>query len=141
MSSTVPELISEPVEVMEVTPATETAKKINILDTKLAIRPFKTSPDGLEAFVQACHRKKTGGSTPEMFGIHFKRVVNNKLVNPPQLDHLSFLKYYEIVLKCKQERSVSTGILYVMRAGILLSTLYTPSNIFFCRPLAQLEVK
>ena len=51
MSSTVPELISEPVELMEVTPATETAKKINILDTKLAIRPFKTSPDGLEAFV------------------------------------------------------------------------------------------
>ena len=108
MSSTAPQLNSEPVELMEVTPSTKTQKKINILDTKLAIRPFKTSPDGLEAFVQACQRKKTGGSTPEMFGIHFKRVVNNKLLNPPQLDHLSFLKFYEIVLKCKQERSVST---------------------------------
>ena len=83
MSSTAPELNSEPVELMEVTPGTETQKKINILDTKLAIRPFKTSLDGLEAFVHACHRKKTGGSTPEMFDIHFKRVVNNKLLNPP----------------------------------------------------------
>ena len=108
MASTVPQVTSEPVELMQVAPTTESQKKVNILDTKLAIRPFKTSSDGLEAFVQACHRKKTGGSTPEMFGIHFKRVVNNKLLNPPQLDHLSFLKFYEIVLKCKQERLVST---------------------------------
>jgi len=102
------DLSSELVEVMEVPTTAEMKKKISILDTKLAIRPFKTSPEGLEAFVQACHRKKTGGSTPEMFGIHFKRVVNNKALNPPQIDHLFFLKYYEIVLKCKQERSVST---------------------------------
>ena len=102
------DLSSEVVEVMEVPTTAEMKKKISILDTKLAIRPFKTSPEGLEAFVQACHRKKTGGSTPEMFGIHFKRVVNNKALNPPQIDHLFFLKYYEIVLKCKQERSVST---------------------------------
>ena len=102
------EVASEQVEVMEVATTSDMKKKINILDTKLAIRPFKSCPEGLEAFVQACHRKKTGGSTPEMFGIHFKRVVNNKALNPPQIDHLFFLKYYEIVLKCKQERSVST---------------------------------
>ena len=66
MASTAPQLNSEPVELMEGTPTTKSQKKINILDTKLAIRPFKTSPDGLEAFVQACHRKKTGESTPEI---------------------------------------------------------------------------
>ena len=93
---------------MQVALTIESQKKVNILDIKLAIRPFKTSPDGLEAFVQACPRKKTGGSTPEMFGIHFKRVVNNKSLNPPQIDHLFFLKFYDILLKCKQERSVST---------------------------------
>ena len=89
-------------------PNVDIKKPISILDTKLAIRPFKMCPDGLEAFVQACHHKKTGGSTPEMFGIHFKRVVNNKTLNPPKLDQLSFLKYYEITIKCKQERMVST---------------------------------
>jgi hypothetical protein len=47
-------------------------KKITILDTRMAIRPFKQCPEGLDAFVMACNRKKTGGSTPEMFGIHFK---------------------------------------------------------------------
>ena len=106
MASTVPQVTSEPVELMQVAPTTESQKKVNILDIKLAIRPFKTSPDGLEAFVQACHRNQMGGSTSEMFGIHFKRVVNHKLlniINPPQIDHLSFLKFYEIVLKCKQE--------------------------------------
>ena len=60
-------------------------KKITILDTRMAIRPFKQYPEGLDAFVMACNRKKTGGSTPEMFGIHFKRGV-----------------------KCKQERVGST---------------------------------
>ena len=82
-------------------------KKITILDTRMAIRPFKQCPEGLDAFVMACNRKKTGGSTPEMFGIHFKRVVNSKTLDPPQLDHLHFIKYYDIVLKCKQERLVS----------------------------------
>ena len=61
------QLASEQVEIMEVAPTGEMKKKINILDMKLAIRPLKTCPDGLEAFVQACHRKKTGESTPEMF--------------------------------------------------------------------------
>ena len=73
----------------------------------MAIRPCKQCPDGVDAFVMACHRKKTGGSTPEMFGIHFKRVVNNKTADPPQVDHRQFLKYYDIVLKCKQECIVS----------------------------------
>ena len=50
-------------------------KKISILDTRMAIRPFKECADGLEAFVMACNRKKTGGRTPEIFGIHCKRVV------------------------------------------------------------------
>ena len=36
----------------------------------------KKCPDGLEAFVQACKRKKNGDSTPEMVRIFFKRVVN-----------------------------------------------------------------
>ena len=83
-------------------------KAVSILDTRMAIRPFKMCADGLEAFVQACNRKKTGGSTPEMFGIHFKRVVQNKTLDPPQVDHLNFIKFYDITLKCKQERSVST---------------------------------
>ena len=83
-------------------------KAVSILDTRMAIRPFKMCADGLEAFVKACNRKKTGGSTPEMFGIHFKRVVQNKNLDPPQLDHLNFIKFYDISLKCKQERSVST---------------------------------
>ena len=64
--------------------------------------------DGQEAFVQVCHHKKTGGSTPMMFGIHFKLVMNNKTLNPLQIDHLSFLKCYEIMIKCKEECSVST---------------------------------
>ena len=44
-------------DIMEVAPTGDVKKRINILDTKLAIRPFKISmcPDGLEAFVQACH--------------------------------------------------------------------------------------
>ena len=83
-------------------------KAVSILDTRMAIRPFKMCADGLEAFVQACNRKKTGGSTPEMFGIHFKRVVQNKTLDPPQVDHLNFIKFYDITLKCKQELSVST---------------------------------
>ena len=82
-------------------------KKLTILDTRMAIRSFKQSPEGLDAFVMACNHEKTGGSTPEMFGIHFKRVVNSKTLDPPQLDHLHFIKYYDIVLKCKQERLVS----------------------------------
>ena len=68
------------VDIEEVGPTVK--KPISIIDTKLAIRPFKMCPDGLEAFAQACHHKKTGGSTPEIFGIHFKRVVNNKTLNP-----------------------------------------------------------
>ena len=47
-------------------------------------------PEGLTAFVQAWNHKKTGGSTPEMFGIHFKRVVNNKSLNPLKIYYLSF---------------------------------------------------
>ena len=82
-------------------------KAVSILDTRMAIRPYKMCADGLEAFVQACNRKKTGGSTPE-FGIYFKRVVQNKTLDPPQVDHLNFIKLYDITLKCKQERSVST---------------------------------
>ena len=69
-------------DIEEVGPTVHIKKPISILDTKLAIRPFNMCPDGLEAFVQACHHKKTGGSTPEIFGIHFKRVVNNKTLNP-----------------------------------------------------------
>ena len=97
---------------MDMTQETEEpviAKKSgSILDTRMAIRPFKTCPDGLEAFVMACNRKKTGVRTPEIFGIHFKRAVNNKSLNPPQVDHLAFVKYYDITMKCKQERVVST---------------------------------
>ena len=33
-------------------------KVVSILDTRLAIRPFKISPEGLAAFFQSCNRKK-----------------------------------------------------------------------------------
>ena len=85
-------------------------KPVSIIDTRTAIRPYKLCADGLEAFVQACNRKKTGVSTPEMFGIHFKRVVQNKTLDPPQVDHFNFIKFYDITLECKQERSVSTFV-------------------------------
>ena len=47
-------------------------KSVSILDTRMAIQPFKMCPEILEAFVLACNCKKTGGSTPYMFGIHVK---------------------------------------------------------------------
>ena len=72
------DLSSELVEVMEVPTTAEMKKKISILDTKLAIRPFKTSPEGLEAFVQACHRKKTGGSTPEILGFTLSALLTTR---------------------------------------------------------------
>ena len=82
----------QPMEVKNATAESVIAKKqVSIVDTRLAIKPFKTCRDGLEAFVQACNRKKTGGSTPEMFGVFFKRVVMDKNLDPPQIDHLAFI--------------------------------------------------
>ena len=58
---------------MDVEQATEQSsivkKPISIVDTRLAIKPFKMCPEGLPAFVQTCNHKRTGGSTPEMFGV------------------------------------------------------------------------
>ena len=83
----------QPMEVENASAETVIAKKqVSIVDTRLAIKPFKTCRDGLEAFVQACNRKKTGGSTPEMFGVFFKRVVMDKTLDPPQIHHL--LRHY-----------------------------------------------
>ena len=62
---------------------------------------------GLAAFVQACNHKRTGDSTPEMFGVFFKHLVINRTLDPPQIDHLTFKIYYGTTLKCKQECLVS----------------------------------
>ena len=87
-------------------------KSVSILDTRMAIQPFKMCPEILEAFVLACKCKKTGGSTPYMFGIHVKCQVMKKLLNPPQLDHLAFFKYYEVMLECNQDHQVSNFFLF-----------------------------
>ena len=93
-----PALVQEqPVEVENATAESGLVKKqVSIVDNRLAIKPFKTCREGLAAFVQACNRKKTGGSTPEMFGVFFKRVVMDKTLDPPQIDHLAFhiLRHY-----------------------------------------------
>ena len=67
-------------------------KHVSIVDTRLAINP--------KVLQHTC-------STTEMFGVFFKHVVMNKTLDPPQIDHLAFITYNDITLKCKQERSVS----------------------------------
>ena len=76
----------QPMEVEDASAESVIAKKqVCIVDKRLAIKPFKTCREGLEAFVQACNRKKTGGSTPEMFGVFFKHVVMDKNLDPLKL--------------------------------------------------------
>ena len=76
----------QPMEVENASAETVIAKKqVSNVDTRVAIKPFKTCRDRLEAFVQACNRKKTGGSTPEMFGVFFKRIVMTRTWIPLKL--------------------------------------------------------